>query len=70
MRRLALALVAGAAVASLAPAADASLTCRNLGPVPGWGPVCTVQCALGAADVDVRDVRGTVESLIFVVCPD
>ena len=68
-RRLVLGLVAGLAAASFAAPAEASLTCRDLGPVPGFGPVCTVQCFLGQADVNVKDIRGTVESVLFVVCP-
>lgn len=69
-RGLAIGLVAGVAAASFAAPAQASLTCRDLGPVPGYGPVCTVQCLLGGADVDVKDVKGTVMSIVGVVCPD
>ncbi len=69
-RRLALGLVAGLAAASFAAPAEASLYCRGIGPVPGFGPYCTVQCVLGQAEVDVTDVRGTVHSFVGVVCPD
>ena len=69
MRRVALTLVAVAAAASLAPAAGASLYCADLGPIPGYGPVCSVQCALGSADVDLRDPVGTAESVLIVACP-
>lgn len=69
MRRFSLLLVASAAAASFAAPANASLYCRDLGPVPGYGPVCTVQCFLGQADVDVKDVRGTVNSIVQTVCP-
>ena len=69
MRRTALLLAAGLTVAGLAPSAQASLYCSDLGPVPGYGPVCTVKCVLGAdPQVDPKDVRGTLQSLV-VVCP-
>lgn len=69
MRRSALLLAAGIAVAGLAPAAEASLYCSDLGPVPGWGPVCTVKCVLGAdPEVNPKDVRATLQSLV-IVCP-
>lgn len=68
-RRLALGLVAVSAAASLAAPAQASLYCSPIGPVPGYGPVCTVKCLLGGADVDVKDVEGTVMSIVGVACP-
>lgn len=68
-RRLALGLVAGVAAASLATPVHASLYCSDLGPVPGYGPVCSVQCALGGADVNVKDPVGTVWSVLVVACP-
>lgn len=69
-RRLALALVAGAALASVAPAANASLTCPDLGPVPGYGPVCTVRCVLGhEGNVNIKDPVGTLHSLVVIMCP-
>jgi hypothetical protein len=69
MRRLPLLLVAAAAAASFAAPANASLYCRDLGPVPGYGPVCTVECALGTSpQVNPKDVPGTLRSFV-VVCP-
>lgn len=69
MRRIALLLAAGLAVGTLAPAAQASIYCSDLGPVPGWGPVCTVKCVLGAdPQVNPKDVKGTLRSLV-IVCP-
>lgn len=69
MRRLPLLLVAAAAAASFAAPADASLYCRDLGPVPGYGPVCLVQCALGAdPNVNPKDLGETLQSLV-VYCP-
>ncbi|HEX8003754.1 MAG TPA: hypothetical protein VF519_13780 [Mycobacteriales bacterium] len=69
MRRTALALTAAAAFATLAPAADASLYCSDLGPVPGYGPVCTVKCVLYGAEVNVKDPVGSVLSIVRIVCP-
>jgi hypothetical protein len=48
VRRTALFLAAATATALLssAPGAQASVTCEDVGPVPGYGPVCTVTCAL------------------------
>lgn len=71
MRRTAALLIAAAAAASLATSspASASLYCSDLGPVPGYGPVCTVKCVLGAdPEVNPKDVGATLRSLI-VVCP-
>lgn len=70
-RTAALSLVAAAALATLAPApANASLYCQDLGPVPGYGPVCTVRCILGhQSNIDPKDIRGTVISLVTIVCP-
>lgn len=69
MRRLLLTLAAGAAAASLAPAADASLYCRDLGPVPGYGPVCLLQCQLGMdPQVNPKNLGETLQSFI-VMCP-
>lgn len=45
---LALAGTAAGVVALLTPAANASTTCAPVGPVPGYGPVCTVTCALSS----------------------
>ena len=72
MRRLALTLVAGAALTTFAAPspANASLYCSNLGPVPGYGPVCTVKCILGHDfQVDPKDVKGTLVSVLVIVCP-
>ena len=44
-RRLLAALGTAAALAALAPASHASVTCSPVGPVPGREPVCTVTCA-------------------------
>ena len=58
-----------AAVATFATPATASPYCADLGPVPGYGPVCTVRCVLGVQpEVDVKDVPGTLGSLV-PVCP-
>jgi hypothetical protein len=46
--RPALLTLAAGVVALLAPAANASTTCAPVGPVPGYGPVCTVTCALSS----------------------
>lgn len=43
-----LALAGAVAAALLAPAAGASTGCAPVGPVPGYGPVCTVTCALSS----------------------
>lgn len=68
-RSLALLPLAAAAAFALPAPAQASLTCRDLGPVPGYGPVCTVECALAThPEVNPKDVPGTLRSFI-VVCP-
>ena len=68
MRRTALLLAAGLTVAGLAPSAQASLYCADLGPVPGYGPVCAVRCALGTqVHVDPKNIKGT--SVEFPMCP-
>ncbi len=65
--RLPLLLVAAAAAASFAAPADASIYFSDLGPVPGFGPVCTVKCVLGAdPQVNPKDVKGTLSSLVVV----
>jgi len=70
MRRVLAAAALAAAFTSLAPApANASIYCGDLGPVPGWGPVCLVGCLLGAVDVDVKDLVGTVEGVVTHMCP-
>ena len=69
MRRLPLLLVAAAAAGTFAAPAEASLYCRDLGPVPGYGPVCTVQCVAGTnPEINPKDVFGTLSSF-FVMCP-
>lgn len=69
MRRLSLVLVAAAAAASFAAPAGASLYCRDLGPVPGYGPVCLVQCQLGMQpEVNPKNLTETLRSFI-VMCP-
>lgn len=65
--RLPLALVTAAAAASFAAPAGASIYCSDLGPVPGYGPVCTVKCVL-AHDPTPIDVKRLGESL-SIVCP-
>lgn len=70
MRRLALALVlAGAALASV-PAANAGLYCADVLGIEGsgYGPVCTVTCAMRAnpqIDPDDPDVRGQLPPCMF-----
>lgn len=59
------ALLVGAAAfaATLAPHASANPYCEGVGPVEGFGPVCTVKCVLTlnpSVDPDrVPPVRGT-----------
>ena len=66
-RSLALLPLAAAAAFAIPAPAQASLTCPDLGPVPGYGPVCTVECALGTRPtVDPKDVTGTLRSFIPV----
>lgn len=63
------ALLVAAVTAAFAAPADASPYCADLGPVPGYGPVCTVRCVLAyQPEVDVKDVKGTLASLA-PVCP-
>ena len=51
--------------AAFATPAHASITCADLGPVPGYGPVCTVECLLAAHPaVDPKDVPRTVRSFV------
>lgn len=75
MRRTAALLIAAAAAASLATSspASASLYCSDLGPVPGYGPVCTVKCVLGSTEVppevNPKDPIGTVADIVLIVCP-
>ena len=58
MRRSALLLIAAVAASALsAPAARASVTCDDVGPVPGYGPVCTVTCAM-KTQVHLDDPNG------------
>lgn len=47
MRRLLLLALAAAALTAAAPAASANPYCDDVGPVPGYGPVCTATCVLG-----------------------
>lgn len=71
MRRTTALLLAAVAAASLASAspADASVTCKDLGPLPGWGPVCTVRCAMTVQpEVNPKDLGATLGSFI-VMCP-
>ncbi len=66
MRRL---LVLLPLAAAFATPAHASPYCGDLGPVPGYGPVCVVECVLGTHPVvNPTDVRETLGSLI-VTCP-
>lgn len=66
MRRLLLAAAVAATAASFAPSASASIYCSDLGPVPGWGPVCTVKCVAGHdwLGADIKDL-----SSLVPVCP-
>jgi hypothetical protein len=59
-------LLAAALLAAGVPAATASPYGRPVGPVPGYGPVCTVQCVAGSvpAEVDPKDLGALVP-----VCP-
>lgn len=68
-RTLALLAIAAAASFGTSSPAGASLYCPDLGPLPGYGPVCTVRCVLGATDPNVKDPVGTVMGLVTVVCP-
>lgn len=69
MRTISALLVLAAALLGSAPTASASPYCADLGPVPGYGPVCLVRCVLGTQpEVDPKDVAGTVASLV-PVCP-
>lgn len=71
MRRTLLLLAAAVAAGSFAtaPAANASVTCADYGPLPGWGPVCTVRCVSGTQpEVHPKDLGATLRSLI-VMCP-
>jgi hypothetical protein len=68
-RTFALFAVAAAASYGMSSPAGASLYCADLGPVPGFGPVCTARCVLGAVDPDVKDPVGTVVGVVTVVCP-
>ena len=58
MRRLLLAAAVAAPAASFAPSANASLYCADLGPVPGYGPVCLLHCVVGHdwAGVEPKDL--------------
>jgi len=65
MRRTLALIPLAVALALPAAPAHASLTCGDLGPVPGYGPVCTVECLLGGRHtVDPKDVQGTVRSFV------
>lgn len=69
MRTALSALLLSAPLASVAAPAAASPYCADLGPVPGYGPVCTVHCVLANdPEVDPKDVAGTLGSLV-PVCP-
>jgi hypothetical protein len=70
MRRAALLLAATAfASVALTTPAGASLTCRDLGPVPGYGPVCVVECVLTTSPrLDPKDLRGSLPTLV-AQCP-
>ena len=52
MRRLLLLVLAAAPLLATAPA-RANVYCADLGPVPGYGPVCTVRCAMTAVPEEV-----------------
>lgn len=70
MRRTPLLLAGALAAAAFAtPSANASIYCQDLGPVPGYGPVCTVRCVLTTnPQINPKDVKGTLQSLV-VQCP-
>jgi hypothetical protein len=61
-RRLLAVLATAGALAASAPASHASVTCPPVGPVPGYGPVCTVTCAAQVASrvkyLDPKDPKG------------
>jgi hypothetical protein len=67
--RPALLLAAALGAAVLSAPAHASTTCRDLGPLPGWGPVCVVECqATMSPVVDPKSLGKTLRSLV-VDCP-
>jgi hypothetical protein len=71
MRRTTALLLTAAAAASFASAspANATVNCQDLGPLPGWGPVCTVRCAMTVQpEVNPKNAGETLRSLI-VMCP-
>ena len=71
MRRTTALLLAAAAAATLSASspAEASVYCADWGPLPGWGPVCTVRCQMGMQpEVNPKDVGETLRSFI-VMCP-
>jgi hypothetical protein len=70
MRRSALAVLAVlAATAFATPPANASIYCTDLGPLPGYGPVCTVKCLMTVhPEVNPKNVGETLGSFI-VQCP-
>jgi hypothetical protein len=75
MRRTALLLcAAGLSAAAFAPAAEASITCSDWGPLPGYGPVCTARCVAGSVDTDPSQVNPkdpirTVAGIVVIDCP-
>lgn len=71
MRRTTALLLTAAAAATLfsSSPANASIYCQDLGPLPGWGPVCTARCVMGVQpEVNPKDAAATLRSLI-VMCP-
>ncbi|HEU0132954.1 MAG TPA: hypothetical protein VFQ85_18385 [Mycobacteriales bacterium] len=66
MRPFLLALAVAAAAATAARA-SASTVCSDVGPVPGYGPVCTVTCALTSRPY-VDPTRTPPASLGFQPC--
>jgi hypothetical protein len=69
LRRPALLLAAALGAAVMSTPAHASTTCQDLGPLPGWGPVCAVECQSTISPrVNPKNLGDTLRSLI-VNCP-
>lgn len=71
MRRTTALLLTAAAAATLLSGspANASVTCADWGPLPGWGPVCAIRCQMGMEpEVNPKSVPDTVRSFV-VMCP-
>lgn len=74
MRRLLLATALLTAGLMGSTPASATVDCPPIGPVPGYGPVCTAQCVLNAVDgppnpPPPRELVQRLIDLVTVVCP-